>query len=75
MQPFNVGDLVKQAADGPEMLIVDVAERTTDDVPTSFLCVWEDKHFLYQEVVVASALTLVRQERRKFPRAVASRTA
>ena|GEM_PF-3503045 len=58
-----------RAADGVEMLII----GTADDQPVrpeaaSFFCVWEQSHFLHEEVVAAGELLIVRRERRRIPR-------
>lgn len=58
-----------RAGDGVEMLII----GTADDQPVrpeaaSFFCVWEQSHFLHEEVVPARELSIVRRERRRIPR-------
>lgn len=58
-----------RAADGVEMLIIGTADdQAVRPEAASFFCVWEQSHFLHEEVVAARELSIVRRERRRIPR-------
>jgi hypothetical protein len=72
MEQFQAGDLVKRQPDGQEMLILGPVEENETawlhKEAASFFCVWEQQHFLHEEVIPAEQLIIVRRERRRIPR-------
>lgn len=69
MENYFAGDVVRRAADGMEMLIIGGAdEQAMPAEAATFFCVWEHSHYLHEEVVPASELSIVRRERRRIPR-------
>lgn len=52
------------------MLVIGSADDEYTETPLvpSYFCVWEYQHKLFEEVVNARDMTLVRQERRGIPR-------
>jgi hypothetical protein len=70
MLNIETGDLVRKIGTDIEMLVIGSAddEYTETSLAPSFFCVWEYEHKLFEEVVSAKDMTLVRQERRRIPR-------
>jgi uncharacterized protein YodC (DUF2158 family) len=63
---LSSGDLVKPKLGGPEMIVVGVADFHRDRPEAlSVFCVWDENHFLHEEVFQTQHLALIRKERRR----------
>jgi uncharacterized protein YodC (DUF2158 family) len=66
MNMLSSGDLVKPKLGGPEMIVVGVADFHRDRPEAlSVFCVWDENHFLHEEVFQTKHLALIRKERRR----------
>jgi hypothetical protein len=67
MISIEPGDLVSKIGTDVEMLVIGSAddEYTEASLAPAFFCVWEHEHKLFEEVVSAKDMTLVRRERRR----------
>lgn len=66
MNMLSSGDLVKPKLGGPEMIVVGVADFHRDRPEAlSVFCVWDENHFLHEEVFQTQHLALIRKERRR----------
>lgn len=70
MSELAAGDLVRIADSEYEMLIIGCADEFPVDSgnASSWFCVWEFEHRLFEEVFSSNSLILVRKERRRIPR-------
>ena len=70
MDKLEPGDLVRITESDCEMLVIGCAdeENHADDLMSSYFCVWEHQHRLFEEVFPAEALMVIRRERRRIPR-------
>ena len=66
MNMLSSGDLVKPKLGGQEMIVVGVADFHRDRPEAlSVFCVWDEDHFLREEVFQTRHLALIRKERRR----------
>lgn len=70
MFKIEAGDLVRTHGAADEMLVIG---RADDELwepgrGIAFFCVWEQVHFLHEEVFPEAQLLLIRKERRRIPR-------
>jgi hypothetical protein len=70
MDKLGPGDLVRIAESECEMLVIGCADEEPDgnNGMSSYFCVWEYQHRLFEEVFPEPVLMLIRKERRRIPR-------
>ncbi|WP_322534539.1 hypothetical protein SR858_09850 [Duganella zoogloeoides] len=70
MSQLAVGDLVTLEDNECEMLVVGSADEVTQPTcsPSTWFCVWECDHRMFEEVFAEDMLRLLRKERRRIPR-------
>lgn len=68
MLEMDAGDLVRSRGATHDMLVIGRADEPDGEEDPAVFCVWEQAHFLHQQVFLICDLEMVRKERRRVPR-------